>query len=185
VKAVLKYILIGVVIFDMVSCKHQQSISKSTDSKSGETKSGETKNTIKTLKAEYAVKLGVKESDIVNEDLYKFIKEWYGTPYKYAGKDKSGIDCSGLTSTLYLKVFKKNISSNTKALVGEVKKISESDLKEGDLVFFNTNGKSISHVGVYLQNHKFVHASTKKGVMVSDMNEPYFKQTYVSSGRVK
>ena len=69
--------------------------------------------------------------------------------------------------------------------MGEVKKISESDLKEGDLVFFNTNGKSISHVGVYLQNNKFVHASTKKGVMVSDMNEPYFKKTYVSSGRVK
>ena len=63
--------------------------------------------------------------------------------------------------------------------------IKISDLKEGDLVFFNTNGKSISHVGVYLKNHKFVHASTKKGVMISDMNEPYFKQTYVSSGRVK
>jgi lipoprotein Spr len=127
----------------------------------------------------------VRESDIKNETLYKFINEWQGVPYKYAGKDKSGIDCSGLTSALYLKVYKKTISSNTKALVGEVKKISESDLKEGDLVFFITNGKSISHVGVYLQNHKFVHASTKKGVMISDMNEPYFKQNYASSGRVK
>ena len=82
-------------------------------------------------------------------------------------------------------MYKKTISSNTKALVGEVKKISESDLKEGDLVFFNTNGKSISHVGVYLQNHKFVHASSSKGVMISDLNEPYFKKNYVSSGRVK
>ncbi|MBI3521236.1 MAG: C40 family peptidase, partial [Bacteroidetes bacterium] len=72
-----------------------------------------------------------------------------------------------------------------KDLVGEVKKINEADLKEGDLVFFITNGKTISHVGVYLQNHKFVHASTKKGVMISDMNEPYFKQTYASSGRAK
>ena len=136
------------------------------------------------LKTKYALKLSVSESEIKNKTLYQFIDDWYGIPYKYAGKDKSGIDCSGLTSTLYLKVYNKTISSNTKTLVEEVKKIKESDLKEGDLVFFNTNGKNISHVGVYLQNHKFVHASSKKGVMISDMNEPYFKQTYVSSGRV-
>ena len=86
---------------------------------------------------------------------------------------------------MYLIVYKKTISPSTKALVDETKKIKQSDLKEGDLVFFNTNGKSISHVGVYLQNNKFVHASSKKGVMISDMNEPYFKETYVSSGRVK
>ena len=164
----------------MVSCKHQQTVTKSSDPNSTKTEGSP-----KSLKKQYAAKLGVSESDIKNETLYKFINEWQGVPYKYSGKDKSGIDCSGLTSTLYLKVYKKTISSNTKALVGEVKKINDSDLKEGDLVFFNTNGKSISHVGVYLQNNKFVHASTKKGVMVSDMNEPYFKKTYVSSGRVK
>ena len=175
-----KYVLVALCMFYMVSCKHQQTVTKSTDSNSTKTESSS-----KSIKKQYANKLGVSESDIKNETLYKFINEWQGVPYKYSGKDKSGIDCSGLTSTLYLKVYKKTISSNTKALVGEVKKINESDLKEGDLVFFNTNGKSISHVGVYLQNNKFVHASTKKGVMVSDMNEPYFKKTYVSSGRVK
>ena len=175
-----KYVIVALCMFYMFSCKHQQTVTKSTDSNSTKTESSS-----KSIKKQYATKLGVSESDIKNETLYKFINEWQGVPYKYAGKDKSGIDCSGLTSTLYLKVYKKTISSNTKALVGEVKKINESDLKEGDLVFFNTNGKSISHVGVYLQNKKFVHASTKKGVMVSDMNEPYFKKTYVSSGRVK
>jgi len=82
-------------------------------------------------------------------------------------------------------VYKKTISSSTKALVEETKKIKDSDLKEGDLVFFNTDGKKISHVGVYLQNNKFVHASTKKGVMISDLNEPYFKKTYVHAARVK
>lgn len=137
------------------------------------------------LKKKYAEKLGVSEADIKNEKLYQFINDWYGVKYKYGGKDKAGVDCSGLTAALYLAVYKKTISSNTKDLVGEVKKIKESDLNEGDLVFFNTNGKSISHVGVYLQNHKFVHASTKKGVMISDMNELYFKQTYVMSGKVK
>lgn len=179
-KILCKYVIATTLAFYAISCKHQQTVTKSKDPSSNKTESSS-----HSFKKQYATKLGVSESDIKNETLYKFINEWQGVPYKYAGKDKAGIDCSGLTSTLYLKVYNKTISSNTKALVGEVKKISESDLKEGDLVFFNTNGKSISHVGVYLQNNKFVHASTKKGVMISDMNEPYFKQTYVSSGRVK
>lgn len=170
----------GLCLSYLVSCKHHQTITKFSESTTSKTE-----NNSQSIKKQYSVKLGVSESDIKNEKLYQFINEWYGVPYKYAAKDKNGIDCSGLTSTLYLNVYKKTISSNTKALVEEAKKIKDSDLKEGDLVFFNTNGKSISHVGVYLQNHKFVHASTKKGVMISDMNEPYFKKTYVSSGRVK
>lgn len=184
-RSCIKYTALASFLFYLSACKHHQTVT---------TSSGNTKPKPEVLKAEkpseairkqYAVKLGVPESDIKNESLYKFINEWSGVPYKYAGKDKHGIDCSGLTSTLYLNVYKKTISSSTKALVGEVKKIKESDLKEGDLVFFITNEKSISHVGVYLQNNKFVHASTKKGVMISDMNEPYFKKTYACSGRVK
>jgi murein DD-endopeptidase / murein LD-carboxypeptidase len=181
VKTVFKYLFISVTLFCVFSCKHQKSISKSSNSDTVKAKS----NSSSTLKSEYAFKLGVKESDIINEELYSFINEWYAVPYKYAGKDKAGIDCSGLTAKLYLAVYKKTISSNTKSLVNEVKQINESELKEGDLVFFITNGKTISHVGVYLQNHKFVHASTKRGVMISDMNEPYFKQNYARSGRVK
>ena len=173
------YFYLFICLFYLISCKHQQTVSK-TSEKTEKTKSGS-----RSLKKQYAEKLNVSESDIKNEKLYHFINEWQGVGYKYGGKDKNGIDCSGLTSTLYSKVYNKTISSSTKALVGEVKKIKESDLKEGDLVFFNTNGKSISHVGVFLQNNKFVHASTKKGVMISDMTEPYFKKTYVMSGRVK
>lgn len=175
-KTVLKYSLFSICLFYLFSCKHHQSTTKTSESSN---------KTSSSIKKKYAEKLAVSESDIKNEKLYQFIDDWYGVKYKYGGKDKGGIDCSGLTAALYLAVYKKTISSNTKDLVNEVKKIKESDLREGDLVFFNTNGKSISHVGVYLQNHKFVHASTKKGVMISDMNEPYFKQTYVSSGRVK
>lgn len=178
VKTIIKYVSLSLILFYFVSCKHQQSTSRSSDS------TVEKKASSELLKI-YSTKLGVFESDIKNEKLYQFINEWYGVPYKYAGKDKSGIDCSGLASTLYLQVYKKTISSNTNALVDEVKKIKESDLKEGDLVFFITFGKKISHVGVYLQNNKFVHASSKKGVMISDLNEPYFKKTYVSSGRTK
>lgn len=180
-KAVFKYISFSLCLILLGACKHQQTVSKQNESASA----GKLKINSRSLKKQFAEKLAVSESDIKNEKLYQFIDDWNGVKYKYGGKDKNGIDCSGLTSTLYSKVYNKSISCSTKSLVGEVKKIKESDLKEGDLVFFNTNGKSISHVGVFLQNHKFVHASTKKGVMISDMNEPYFKKTYVMSGRVK
>jgi cell wall-associated NlpC family hydrolase len=178
VRTILKYLALGLCLSYLVSCKQKQSVTKSTDSEKKE-------HVSRSVKKQYADKLGVSESDIKNEKLYQFIHDWYGVTYKYGGKDKSGIDCSGLTSVLYSNVYKKTISCSTKALVGEVKKIKQNELKEGDLVFFETNGRSISHVGVYLQNNKFVHASTKKGVMISDMNEPYFKKAYVTSGRVK
>jgi lipoprotein Spr len=180
-----KYATLASLIFYLSACKHHQSVSTSSGNPKPKPEVLKAEKPSNSIKKQYAVKLGVSESDIKNESLYRFINEWSGVPYKYAGKNKNGIDCSGLTTTLYLNLYKKTISSSTKALVGEVKKIKESDLKEGDLVFFITNEKSISHVGVYLQNNKFVHASTKKGVMISDLNEPYFKKTYACSGRVK
>jgi len=172
-----KYLFFGLITLYFVSCKSHKKTHTTEDKKEL------TSN--KSLKKKYAEKLGVKESDIKNEKLYAFINDWYGVPYKYAGKDKKGIDCSGLTATLYQSVYQKKISPSTKALAEETKKIKDSDLKEGDLLFFNTDGKKVSHVGVYLQNNKFVHASTKKGVMISDLNEPYFKKTYLHAGRVK
>ena len=183
-KAVLKYVLISSFVFYVVSCKHHKDVTATTKDSVVESKH-ETEAKSKSIKKTYAGKLGVSESDIKNEKLYQFIDEWYGVKYKYAGKDKSGIDCSGLTSTLYAKVYKKTISCSTKALVEETKKVKESDMKEGDLVFFKIDSGKASHVGVYLQNNKFVHASTKKGVMISDLNEPYFKKSFLSAGRVK
>ena len=61
--------------------------------------------------------------------------------------------------------------------------IPMSDLREGDLVFFNTRG-SVSHVGVYLHNNKFVHASTSGGVMISDLNETYWSRKLIGAGRL-
>jgi cell wall-associated NlpC family hydrolase len=182
VKIYITYILIIYTAISFVACKSHKTITTSTGTKEDK-KNTPTKST--SLKKKYAEILGVSESDIKNNNLYQFINEWYGVPYKYAGKDKNGIDCSGLTSTLYAKVYDKKISPSTKVLIDEVKKIKSSDLKEGDLVFFNIGSSHPTHVGVYLQNHKFVHASTKKGVMISDLNEPYFKKYFYSAGRVK
>jgi cell wall-associated NlpC family hydrolase len=137
------------------------------------------------LRATYAERLSVREEDIKNEKLYKFIDDWYAVPYKYAGKDKNGIDCSGFTGVLCSEVYNKKVSTSSRSIYEETKRISVSELKEGDLVFFIINGKSVSHVGVYLQHNKFVHASTRRGVIISDLDEPYYKKYYHGAGRIK
>ena len=143
------------------------------------------KTTSASVKQKYATMLGVDEMQLKNDALYTFINDWYGVPYKYGGKDKHGVDCSGFSMTLYNTVYHKQISPSAKTQAEESKKIDASDLKEGDLVFFDINAGKISHVGVYLQNNKFIHASTKKGVIINDLNEPYYKKYFVRSGRVK
>jgi cell wall-associated NlpC family hydrolase len=140
----------------------------------------------KAIKEKYAHILGVSEKDISNLKLYYFIDEWMGVPYKYGGNDKSGIDCSGFTGLLYREVYNKNISGPTSTLIELTNIIDQSELKEGDMVFFHIEKRGkVSHVGVYLQNNKFVHATTKKGVMINDLSENYYKQHYFKSGRVK
>ena len=173
-----KYSLTCFLFATFSACKHQQKINKESNNIKNEHLSH-------SLKKKYAELLGISESAVTNQKLYQFINDWYGVPYKYAGKDKEGIDCSGLISMLYMIVYQKKISPSTKELIEEVKKISTSDLQEGDLVFFNIESKNATHVGVYLQNNKFIHASSKKGVMISDLNEPYFKKYFLTAGKIK
>jgi cell wall-associated NlpC family hydrolase len=130
-----------------------------------------------------AALLAVKESDIRDKKLYRFVCEWYGTPYKYGGCDKKGTDCSCFTSILVSSVYKKQLPRTA----GEIYKSCEKvkSVKEGDLVFFKTNGKDVSHVGIFLRNNKFVHASTSKGVVINDLNDSYYKKTFYAYGRLK
>jgi lipoprotein Spr len=136
------------------------------------------------LLGKYSSLLGVEEKQISDVRLYRFIDEWYGTPYKYAGKTKSGVDCSGFSSALYREVYGKNISGSASGIYEQCRVISQGKLHEGDLVFFKIESGKVSHVGVYLQNNKFVHASTKKGVVISDLDEPYYKKYFYKGGRL-
>ncbi len=145
-----------------------------------------TKNTTtsKKVQEKYAIILKVDKSKIENIKLYAFIDEWYGTPYKYGGKNKTGIDCSNFTSTLYSSIYNKSISGSSSSIFEKCSTISKSNMEEGDFVFFKIDGNKVSHIGVYLQNNKFVHATAKKGVMIDDLDEPYYKKYYFKSGRI-
>jgi hypothetical protein len=128
--------------------------------------------------------LGVDEKEIRHEKLYEFVTDWYGVPYKYGGCSKTGTDCSCLTINLYSMVYKKQLPRSADDMAKACDKVSERKSDEGDLVFFKINSKTVSHVGVILKNNKFVHASTSKGVLISDLNEAYYKKYFYCYGRM-
>lgn len=133
-------------------------------------------------------KLGVRVTSSDNQKLYLTAASWIGTPYKYGGLSRGGVDCSGFTYTLYKEVYGKTLARQSKdMLTTNCKKTDKKSLKEGDLVFFRTDGKKSSvpnHVGVYLKDGKFVHASSSKGVVVSDLATEYYVNTFIAGGKV-
>ena len=123
-----------------------------------------------------------------NRRLYKEVKSWLGTPYKYAGNSKSGTDCSGFVMEVYKEVYHQKLERNSQKIFEKnCYEINKGDLKEGDLIFFNTGNKKrrINHVGLYLKENMFVHASSSRGVVVSDLREAYYVKHFVVAGRVK
>ena len=128
--------------------------------------------------------MGIALSATSNLKLYQFVYDWIGTPYRLGGGTKKGIDCSGFAFELYNKVFSTLIGDNSRNIFSKVNPINKAELKEGDLVFFKIGSRSITHVGVYMGNNKFAHASTSKGVMISDLDEAYWRRYYYKGGRL-
>lgn len=138
------------------------------------------------LQKKYAGLLNVDPqllTDPGTTDLLAEIDDWYGTRYKYGGSSKTGIDCSAFTQTIYSSVFGMSIPRTASEQFKSAKIISTTELQQGDLVFFNTTG-GVSHVGIYLTNNKFVHASSTGGVKISDMFETYYLRRYLGAGRL-
>ena len=105
-----------------------------------------------------------------------------GTRYRLGGNSKDGIDCSALMQILFTSLYGINLPRTAREQYDFSRKISRTELKEGDLVFFNTIG-GVSHVGMYLQNNKFIHASTG-GVTISDLYDEYWMKKFIGVGRV-
>lgn len=145
--------------------------------------SGKLSQADEALRKKYAAQLGVEEKAISNLKLYRFVDEWYGVPYKYGGKTKSGVDCSGFASALLRDVYSISLAGSAQTMYEGCDHVAEKNLKEGDLVFFKINSKNISHVGVYLQNRRFVHASTKRGITINNLDETYYKKYFFKGGR--
>lgn len=136
------------------------------------------------LQFKYAILLNEAVEDVDNAKLVSFMEEWYGKPYRYGGESKGGIDCSAFTCLLMDTVYGVTLPRTAKSQYNSSTKVKKEDLEEGDLVFFNTTG-GISHVGVYLANNKFIHVSTSGGVMISDLDDAYFKKRFIGAARAR
>jgi len=132
---------------------------------------------------------GVRIPPNDNIYLYNAGTQWLGVPHRLGGMNKRGVDCSGFVAIIYKDIYGKNLSrSSADMLKRNCKKVSRGKLKEGDLVFFQTgkgSKRTPNHVGIYLKNNRFIHVSTSRGVMVSNLNEPYYIRSWITGGRVK
>jgi len=133
----------------------------------------------------YAEVLGVAPRELETPALYRYIDEWMGTPHRLGGTDHRGMDCSAFVGMVMHDVYGKSIPRVSKDMGNQVKRKYERQLKEGDLVFFSFGRRGIDHVGIYLQNHKFVHVSTSKGVIISDLHDPCYYKYFTRAGSVK
>jgi cell wall-associated NlpC family hydrolase len=131
--------------------------------------------------------LGLRADRDDNVALYKEATTWLHIRHVDGGTSRNGTDCSFLVYSLYKSVYHKTIERNSAAMLNHnCKRIDRNQLKEGDLVFFSTGDKSnVNHVGLYLKDNKFLHSSTSKGVIVSDLEEAYYRKTWVCGGKVK
>ncbi len=132
----------------------------------------------------YSAIMGVDANAIQNGRLYAFIDQWMGTPYRFGGLDHDGIDCSGLVLLLQQQVYGINIPRTTSQQVLVIKRKYEEELQEGDLLFFDYDGKKFSHVGVYLQNGYYVHASSTRGVVIVKLHDPYTYKYFSRGGSI-
>lgn len=129
--------------------------------------------------------LGANFSDAVDEMKMAIVK-YDQTPYQYGGNDLDGIDCSGFTLNVYSQAFSVKLprSAREQFQIGETIS-SREDLKFGDLVFFNTRRRvRPGHVGIYIGDNKFVHASSSYGVTISSLDEDYYNRKYMGARRV-
>ncbi len=132
-------------------------------------------------------KFGINFRDCKNPELYSEIFKWYRTCYRYGGNSSKGIDCSHFVNVLYEKAYGKKLNNSTASIYPQCKPLKGGVAKaeEGDLIFFKIKKKKISHIGIYLQNGLFAHASTQAGVIISSINEAYYKKHFYKAGRVE
>ena len=112
--------------------------------------------------------------------LAQVYNKWVGTRYRLGGTGRGGIDCSAFMQTAFATAFGVSLPRSTSEQRSLGKRIQKHQLKQGDLVFFRGN----SHVGVYIGNNKFMHASSSQGVTISSLDENYWARTYTQSRRI-
>jgi LysM repeat protein len=116
-------------------------------------------------------------------DLVSTARAFMGTPYKWGGTNPNGYDCSGFVQEVF-RLCGHSVPRMADAQYDELQKVETEELEPGDLVFFNTDGSGVSHVGIYSGEGKFLHSSSSRGVVESTLSQNYYSQRYVGGSRV-
>lgn len=124
-------------------------------------------------------------ANLKNKSLYRFITNWAGVKYKLGGLDKNGIDCSGFALLLNKEIYGVQLPRRSRDQAEVIKNTNPGQLNEGDLIFFSFSGNEVDHVGVYLKDDYFVHASTNRGVVVDNIKIPAYQNALVKAGPIK
>lgn len=141
------------------------------------------KNTTDTLSNTYSLTDEIKD---IYTTAYNFINNWLGTRYKFGGDSENGIDCSAFVRRLYRAVYNFELPRTCVYQYKLTERIAKECLEFGDLVFFKVKNTSKWHVGFFIGDDKFVHASGNGGsVIISNLNDSLYKRIYLSGGRVK
>ncbi|WP_152593778.1 NlpC/P60 family protein [Thalassotalea sp. ND16A] len=137
---------------------------------------------ISEAKLKHAVKLA--NSSLLKQKLLSQYSEWKGSPYQLGGLSKSGIDCSGFVYLTFKSKLGVSLPRTTERQAELGLRIAKKQLRIGDLIFFKT-GLFQRHVGIYLGDSRFLHASTSQGVTISNLQNNYWASNYWFSTRVK
>ena len=123
------------------------------------------------------------DSDLIKSELYAQHQSWKNVRYRHGGMSRNGVDCSGFVHITYRDRFGITLPRKTSRIAKKGTQIMHRDLMAGDLVFFKT-GTFTQHVGMYLENGKFLHASTSEGVTISNLNSQYWTRCFWQARRI-
>ncbi|MBI5463711.1 MAG: C40 family peptidase [Ignavibacteriales bacterium] len=136
-------------------------------------------NTLSAIDREPVVNPAMNQQKMMEE-----IRAMIGTPYAFSGTDEKGIDCSGFTARIYSSAMARQLPHSTAGQYEVTAPVAENKRMFGDLLFFNTTGEIPSHVGIYLGEDLFAHASVSQGVTISSLESSYYKKRYLGARRV-
>lgn len=135
--------------------------------------------------AEISEKLDIDLDGSENLELLAAIESWMGTPYRYGGCTRFGVDCSCLVKNLYEEVFDMDLVRTSRDMFDTLPHVAPEEIREGDILIFRARrGRRVGHVGLYLKDGKFVHASRRHGVTIGEMENAYFRKRFVAARRV-
>lgn len=137
------------------------------------------------LQIKYAIVMDMPAEELTNIPLLELMDKWWGTRYCIGGSTMNCIDCSAFTQVIMKEVYNVQLPRTSQEQFNIMQPIAIDELQEGDLVFFNTGGRGISHVGIYIQNNKFLHASTSQGVTITDLSDKYWNPKFRGGGRMR